>query len=640
MCGITGFYHSKDSPRQAQDLQVTLDAMTETIVHRGPDSKGTWIDNITGVGLGHQRLAIRDLSPTGHQPMTSSCDRYVIVYNGEVYSHQEIAKDLIQKGRYLKGKSDTEVILEACAEFGVEATVKRLIGMFAFALYDKKEQTLTLVRDRLGIKPLYYGVFNGLLIFGSELKSLRANKAWSPKMNRDAIAGLMRHKYIPAPESIYQNVYKLTQGCMLKINSQGEYKITPYWDLRTQIESFQTDHQLKTEKELLNELDILLNDAVKRRLVSDVPLGSLLSGGIDSSLVTALMAKNSEQKINTFSIGFHEPEYNEAPYAKQIAEHLGTHHTELYVDSHHALDLIHELPKWYDEPFADPSQIPTIMVCELVKQHATVVLSGDGGDELFAGYSHYQRSINSWNQIKHIPYPIRIGIAKLLGSTPKTILKNILGENLGVRNQKLAQLLQVKSPDDFYRQLFSVWPNPEAIVKNAHEIHNIGNDLTLINSMPSFLQRMMFIDTMTYLPDDILTKVDRASMRVALEARVPLLDHRLVEFAFQLPDSMKLKGQETKWALRQILYQYVPQHLIDRPKKGFGIPLNEWLTGPLRDWAEDLLSEQRLKSQGLFEYAPIRERWQAHLKYKHFGYSLWNVLMTQAWIEANPEVLI
>jgi len=647
MCGIAGIIQF-NSRRDHRGVQPTIDAMTDTLEHRGPNSRGTWVDLKSGVGFGHRRLAIRDLSQTGHQPMVSSCGRYVIVYNGEVYSHKEISLDLEKCGRRLRGSSDTEVILEACAEWGVEPTVKRLIGMFAFALFDRETGDTSLVRDRLGIKPVYWGLHDGQFIFGSELKALRAADGWSPRVDRNALAAFMRHNYIPAPHSIYQGVQKLEPGCVLKIGLDGVPHISRFWDLRSTVERGITSPSQASDQDMLHELDSLLSDAVQRRMVADVPLGALLSGGIDSSLVTALMAERSDRPINTFSIGFQEQEFNEAPYAREIAKHLGTHHTELYVEPGHALDLVERLPYWYDEPFADSSQIPTMMVCELTKKHVTVVLSGDGGDELFAGYNRYTLGLDMWNKASIAPYAVRSLLARLMLAQPTSWL-DALGRllpsrwrrpQLGNKLHKFAHAILLDDPDFMYRRMLSHWHEPDEIVIGAHEPKGILWDESVARTIPDFLDRMQFLDTATYLPDDILTKVDRASMSVALEARVPLLDHRIVELAWRMPRRMKLRDGQSKWALRQVLYKRVPRQLIERPKMGFGVPFDQWLRGPLRKWAEDLLDEQRLERQGLFVAKPIRERWQAHLEGANWGYPLWDVLMAQAWIEANPEVTL
>ena len=647
MCGIAGIIQF-NGRRGRRDIQFTIDAMTDALEHRGPNLRGTWVYREWGVGLGHRRLAIRDLSPTGHQPMVSSCGRYVMVYNGEVYSHKEIGLDLEARGRRLRGSSDTEVILEACAEWGVEPTVRRLIGMFAFALFDRETGETYLVRDRLGIKPVYWGLHEGQFIFGSELKALRAADGWSPRLDRNALAAFMRHNYIPAPHSIYQGVQKLEPGCILKIGRDGVPEISRFWHLRSMVEQGIASLSQASDQEILHELDGLLRDAVQRRMVADVPLGALLSGGIDSSLVTALMTEQSDRPINTFSIGFPEQEFNEAPYARAIAKYLGTHHTELYVESGHALDLVESLPYYYGEPFADSSQIPTLMVCKLTKKHVTVVLSGDGGDELFAGYNRYALGLDMWAKVGLAPYPVRRLLSRVLLGQPTDRL-DALGRllpsrwrlpQLGNKLHKFAHAVLLDDPDVFYRRMLSHWTEPDDLVIGGHEPKGILWDESVARTIPNFLDYMQFLDTATYLPDDILTKVDRASMSVSLEARMPLLDHRIVELAWRMPRRMKLRDGQSKWALRQVLYQRVPRQLIERSKMGFGVPLDQWLRGPLRKWAENLLDEQRLERQGLFVVRPIRERWQAHLEGRNWGYLLWDVLMAQAWIEANPEVTL
>jgi asparagine synthase (glutamine-hydrolysing) len=647
MCGIAGFMQIGPEIRSFPPPQV-LDRMTDTLEHRGPDARGTWYDAERGVGLGHRRLSIRDLSPTGAQPMTSSCGRFVIAYNGEVYSDREIAADLAQTRRRLRGHSDTEVILEACAEWGIERVVPRLIGMFAIALYDRQTGELVLVRDRLGIKPVYWGAVNGLLCFGSELKALRAVPGWTPTVDRAALASFMRHNYIPAPLTIYQNVNKLQPGMLLRARSDGSLRIEPYWDLRSIVERAITEPMAIRDEDVVDRLESLLVDAVRRRLVSDVPIGALLSGGIDSSLVSALMTETAAGKVNTFSIGFAEEGFDEAPYAREIARHLGTDHTELYAEARHALDMVEKLPTWYDEPFADSSQLPSALVCQLTRQHVTVVLSGDGGDELFAGYQRYQLALDMWAASKRTPSPLRNAFARGLLAVPQGML-NSFGEhlphrfrraNLGSKAQQYALAILGDDPDVLYRRMLSHWHEPDAIVVDGREMKGVLWDERLSDTVPHFLDRMMLLDTLTYLPDDILTKVDRASMSVALEARVPLLDHRVVEFAWSLPRHLKLRDGVSKWALREVLYRRVPRKLLERPKMGFGVPIAEWLRGPLRPWAEELLSEKRLVQQGLFNPLPVRERWQAHLDGTNWAYPLWNVLMAQAWLEANPEVQV
>lgn len=647
MCGITGIYQFS-SRNKVVDLQSTIGLMTDSLEHRGPDSRGTWLSDSGLLALGHRRLSIRDLSSAGNQPMTSSCGRYVIVYNGEVYSHDEIRKDLALTGRRVNGSSDTEIILEACAQWGVENALNKFIGMFAFALYDKVRESLYIVRDRLGIKPVYWGIVDNCLIFGSELKALTAAKFWKPKLDRNALSSFMRHNYIPAPYSIYQGVYKLEPGHLLKFDKGGDWEAKIFWDFRKIAEDGVSSLSSLPENETLDQLDELLSDSVSRRMVADVPLGALLSGGVDSSLVTALMAEKSERRINTFSIGFQEEEFNEAPYASEIAKHLATDHTELYVTSDLAMDLVEKLPYWYDEPFADSSQLPTALVCSLTKNHVTVVLSGDGGDELFAGYSRYFYGMGLWDKANIASSRLRNLIAYFILSQSVSRLDSI-GRMLpsrwrcphaGLKLHQFANSILNEDPDEIYRRMLSHWHTPDDIVIGGEESKGILWDKSVAKSIPFFLDRMQFFDTLTYLPDDILTKVDRASMSVALEVRVPLLDHRLVEFAWSMPRNMKVKNGNGKWALRQLLYKRVPKHLIDRPKMGFGVPFDLWIRGPMRDWVENLLDENRLENQGLFAVAPIRERWQAHLAGENWGYPLWNVLMAQAWIDANPEVEI
>lgn len=647
MCGITGFLALRSHIARLPSAEI-LDRMTDAIAHRGPDSRGTWYDAEHGVGLGHRRLAIRDLSPNGHQPMISSCGRFVIVYNGEIYSHLEIAHDLVSTGREVRGTSDTAIMLEAFSEWGVDTVVPRLIGMFAFALYDRQTGELALARDRLGIKPVYWGIVNGLLMFGSELKALRAMPDWQAKIDRDAAASFMRHNYIPAPHTIYRGIHKLEPGTILKIGRDGIPRITRYWDLRSIVEHSMTSLSTAPDEEVIVDLEVLLADAVRRRMVADVPLGTLLSGGVDSSVVTALMAEQSNRPINTYSIGFEENDFNEAPFAREVARHIGTDHEELYVKPGDALNLIEKLPYWYDEPFADSSQIPTLLVCELTRRNVTVVLSGDGGDELFAGYNRYTHGLAMWSKANIAPSPIRKAISRALLSQPTSRLdwlgrlapKSLQHNQLGNKLHKFAQAILIKDPNSMYRAMLSHWQQPNEVVLGADEPKGILWDHSVTRTVPNFLDRMQFLDTLTYLPDDILTKVDRASMSVALEVRVPLLDHRVVEMVWRLPRQMKLRDGETKWALRQVLYKRVPASLIERPKMGFGLPIAEWIRGPLRDWAESLLDETRLKKQGLLAPSPIRERWAAHLSGVDWGYPLWTVLMIQAWIDANPDVVL
>jgi asparagine synthase (glutamine-hydrolysing) len=645
MCGITGFIEH-DSSRDADRLGALVRDMTDTMVRRGPDSSGTWLDSDRGVALGHRRLSIRDLSQAGHQPMVSACERYVIVYNGEVYSHEEMRSDLERAGHRFRGTSDTEVILAGCAEWGVDAAAQRMIGMFAFALYDRRDRVLSLVRDRLGIKPLYWGSFPGVFLFGSELKPLRRHPGWTPVVDRDAVSAFMRHNYIPAPHSIYRGIRKLTPGTVLTVRDGVVGDERAFWSLADAASQGQRSRRPRPDADVVDELDTLLRDAVRRRLVADVPLGCLLSGGIDSSLVTAMMQHQSDRPVRTFSIGFREQGFDEAPYAKAIADHLGTDHTELYVDSSLALDVVPRLPHIYDEPFADSSQLPTFLVCELTRRHVTVVLSGDGGDELFAGYKRYELARTLYGAANTVPGWIRgsaAGIARYLSPAGwdhvgRLIPRRVRPVNFGARMHHIAERLSLSDPDAMYRQMLSHWHTPDALVLNAREPKGVLWDARVCQLVPDFAERMQYYDTLTYLPDDILTKVDRASMAVSLEARVPLLDHRVVEFAWTLPYTYKWRDGQSKWALRRVLDRYVPPSLIDRPKMGFGVPFDQWIRGPLREWAEHLLSEARLDRHQLLDPKPIRERWEAHLAGTNWGYPLWNVLMLNAWLEANSGV--
>jgi asparagine synthase (glutamine-hydrolysing) len=597
MCGITGFIE-RDSPRDTDRLAALIRDMTDTMVHRGPDSSGTWLDAERGVALGHRRLSIRDLSPAGHQPMVSACERYSIVYNGEVYSHEEMRADLEHAGHRFRGTSDTEVILAGCVEWGVEETARRLIGMFAFALYDRRERRLSLVRDRVGIKPLYWGNFPGLFLFGSELKPLRRHPGWTPAIDRDAVSAFMRHNYIPAPHSIYRGIRKLTPGTVLTVQDGVVGDERPFWSLDDVVARGLRSRRPRTDADVVDELDTLLRDAVRRRMVADVPLGCLLSGGIDSSLVTAMMQHQSDRPVRTFSIGFREQDFDEAPYAREVARHLGTEHTELYVDSSLALDVVPRLPNIYDEPFADSSQLPTFLVCELTRRHVTVVLSGDGGDELFAGYKRYELARSLWTGANCVPEWLRsptIAMARRVSPAGWDRLGHVIPRrvrpvNFGARMHQVADQLSLWDPDALYRQMLSHWQTPDALVLGAHEPRGVLWSEHSRQLVPDFNERMQYYDLLTYLPDDILTKVDRASMAVSLEARVPLLDHRVIEYSWTLPYTFKWRDNQSKWVMRRVLDRYVPQKLIDRPKTGFGVPFADWLRGPLRDWAENLLS--------------------------------------------------
>jgi asparagine synthase (glutamine-hydrolysing) len=637
MCGIAGFKVS--SYGSAESYQRIVSAMTDSLQHRGPDDDGVWVDAEAGVAFGHRRLSIVDLSPAGHQPMVSSDGRFIITFNGEIYNFKELRLELEARSVSLRGHSDTEVILEAFSIYGVEATVKRLIGMFSIGLWDRRERALTLVRDRLGIKPLYWAKFGDLFLFGSELKALRAHPGWSPKINRSAVASFMRHSYVPAPFSIYEGVRKLEPGMILTLPRGSEPRIERFWDARAIAKAGLEDPLQADDAELTDRLEALLRDAVARRMVADVPVGAFLSGGIDSSTVAALMKAANAGPVRTYTIGFDIPGFDEAAHSKAVARHLGTEHTELTVTAKQALDVIPQLPTMYDEPFADSSQIPTYLVSAMTRRHVTVALSGDGGDELFAGYNRYQLTTRLQRSFALLPRAMRLTMAKMITAVSadrwskllSVIPAGTLPRQIGDKLHKFANILPCNDGTEIYRRLVTHW-DPATIVPAAQESKGILWDRQVDVEFPHLLERMQLLDLVTYLPDDILTKVDRASMAVALEARVPLIDHRVVEFAWRLPRSAKIRGGVSKWLLRQVLYRHVPKALVERPKMGFAVPLGDWLRGPLRDWAENLLAEPRLRDAELLDPTRVRQVWNAHLSgQRNHEYMIWNVLMLEAW---------
>lgn len=652
MCGIAGFIDRR-IPRSAESLAHAVNRMTQALAHRGPDDSGHWLRAEAGIAIGHRRLSILDLSPSGHQPMSSVCGRYVIAFNGEIYNFRELRDELEKRGAApaWRGHSDTEVLLAAISCFGLEAAVKRCAGMFAFALWDSRESVLHLVRDRIGEKPLYYGQDGNAFLFASELKALRAYPEWRGEINRDALALYLRHSYVPAPYSIYANVHKLIPGTILSIkadaNSAHVRLSNPvaYWSPKVTAETGCANEAVQDDRQMTDDLERYLRQSIRRQMVADVPLGAFLSGGIDSSTVVALMQAQSDRPIRTFTIGFQEESYNEAEHAKAVARHLRTDHTELYVTPAEAMEVIPRLPQLYDEPFGDPSQIPTFLVCKLARRDVTVSLSGDGGDELFGGYNRYFWGRRIWQSIRWIPGRVRTGgasVLRMMSEGPWRGAIDRLGvvvprahrmRNIGDALQKLADIVDVAGPDDMYRRLVSHWKDPAAVVLGAKEPPTALTDRNQWAHLTDFTQRMMYLDVVSYLPDDILVKVDRAAMGVSLETRVPLLDHNLVEFAWRVPISMKIRNGQGKWLLRQVLYRYVPKELVERPKTGFGVPIDTWLRGPLRDWAESLLNETRIRADGLLKAEPIRQKWQEHLSgNRNWQYYLWDVLMFQAWL--------
>lgn len=651
MCGIAG---SIDTTRSSSssELDHLAEAMASTLAHRGPDGGGTWVDEGAGVCLGFRRLAIIDPSSQGDQPMTSGSGRYVVVFNGEIYNFGDLKLELEQRGHRFRGHSDTEVMLAAFDQWGFEDALERLNGMFGFALWDRLEQSLRLCRDRLGEKPLYYGMVGQSFVFGSELKALRQHPLFRADIDRDALSLFLRHNYVPAPYSIYRGISKLQPGSCVTVDQHGRVSpATPYWSLSNVARDGTASSPDGGDVEWVESLDRLLSDAVRMRMIADVPLGAFLSGGIDSSTIVALMQAHSSQPVRTFSIGFEDEEFNEARHAKVVANHLGTNHTELYITPDEARDVIPSLPAIYDEPFADSSQIPTFLVSKLARGHVTVALSGDGGDELFGGYTRYLQGRSIWRAVSWLPGPVRRKGADIATSIPPDRWASLLGRlqpvlpgSLRIRNpadklDKFASILRSQGADDVYRGLVSHWDDPTAVVLDAVEPPTALTDPTRRPSLARFSDRMMYLDTLSYLPDDILTKVDRASMAVSLEARVPFLDHRVVEFAWRVPFALKIRGGQGKWLLRQVLHRYVPPALVDRPKMGFGVPVAAWLRGPLRDWAEDLLATDRLEREGFLDPVPIRAKWVEHVSGRQdWQYHLWDVLMFQAWLREQKSV--
>lgn len=625
MCGIFGIFGGING-----HLGLDIERAYALLLHRGPDSQRNWQNQEDAVALIHHRLAIQDLTPAGQQPMESACGRYVIVFNGEIYNHLALRQEVESASGQLawRGHSDTETLLACIAAWGVEAALKRLVGMFAFGLWDKHEKSLTLARDRAGEKPLYYGWHQGALVFTSELKALRALDGFEGKVNRDALAIFLRHNYIPAPHTIYQGFYKLPPGHVVTLDrkdTQGVAPSRPYWSVNKAVEQGIASPFSGTPQQAVAELETRLQASVSGQMLSDVPLGAFLSGGVDSSVVVATMQAQASRPVKTFAIGFDDPRYNEAEHAAAVARHLGTDHTELYVSAKDALNLVPRLPSIYCEPFADSSQLPTFLVNKMAKQHVTVALSGDGGDELFGGYTPYQFAPRYWRLLSKVPRPLRAVCAAAIAHSPAPD-----------KFLKLAEVMAARSKEDFYRLMMSHWTEPEAVVRYAQELASVLNSPELWPKTDSYEHWMMAMETQMYMPDDILVKVDRAAMANSLETRVPLLDHRIIEFAWKLPLNMKIRDGKGKWVLREVLYKHVPRELIERPKKGFSVPLGDWLKGPLRDWAEALLDEKRLMSEGYFYPAPVRKAWKQHIKgQRDNSGKLWSVLMFQAWLDAQ-----
>ena len=643
MCGVAGFLFTH---RETDDPRGVVSRMAESLRHRGPDDGGSWVDETVGVALGHRRLTVIDLSADGRQPMISHDERYVLSYNGEIYNFIELRDELTREGARFNGRSDTEVLLAAVGRWGLEAAVRRFVGMFAFALWDRTERTLHLARDRLGEKPLYYGWCGKSFLFGSELKALRAHPDWVGEISADALSAYMKLGCVPAPYSIYKGIHKLPPASILSLRAQDAPGHLPgpcaYWSAHDVVRHTSTDRGTISDDEALDQLEEVLKRAVRQMLRSDAPLGAFLSGGVDSSTVVALMKAESDVPVRTFSIGFHEKSYDEAHHAREMARHLETEHTELYAGPGEALEVIPRLPRLYDEPFADPSQIPTHLLCALTREHVTVVLSGDGGDELFGGYNRHFWTVKVWKWTHLLPERVKTRISKGLTTQHPELARyyekispllprRYRFETAGEKFLKLASLLGATNLNEMYERLRMYGDASDCL-----HAHLDPESAFAPIPAPSDLhpaEKMMYRDMVEYLPDDILVKVDRASMGASLEVRAPYLDPRVVEFVWSLPLRLKLRGGEGKWILRQLLPRYIPASLIQRPKMGFAVPIGEWLKGPLNDWAEDLLGESRLREEGFFHPGSIRRMWEQHESgTRNWQFCLWGLLMFQAWL--------
>jgi asparagine synthase (glutamine-hydrolysing) len=648
MCGIAGILLA--TPRSK--ALGSIERMTEALRHRGPDAGARIIDESVGIALGHRRLAIIELSERGAQPMRSADGRYVIVFNGEIFNHLHLRRELELRGAVeWQGTSDTETLIECFAGWGVAATLQKCVGMFALALWDRRERRLTLARDRFGEKPLFYGyVGHGdatALVFGSELKALRAFEGFQNPIDRDSLALFLRYSYVPTPWSIYRDVFKLEPGSIIELTAdqvaRRRRKIERYWTYENVVAAGLAN-PLPDEASALDALERALSEAVGLQLIADVPVGAFLSGGIDSSIIAALMQSQSRRRVKTFTVGFDEADFNEAPHAREVAHHLGTEHCEIRVTPKEARAVIPNLPIMYDEPFGDSSQIPTSIICAAAQREVRVVLSGDAGDEMFGGYNRYTIGPKLWDRLSTVPSALRCVLGRGLAAMPDAGWSMVaqlpgLGRAVAPFSDKAyklsATLSTMNSVEDLYRGLVSEWSSENVPVLRAKNRKTLLDDFAFASIILEPTHRMMLLDGVTYLPDDILAKVDRAAMAVGLETRVPLLDHRVAEVACRLPLSMKVRNHQGKWALRQILYRHVPRELVERPKSGFAIPVGQWLRGPLCDWADNLLAERRLNEQGYFDVAVIRNLWSEHLSGRRdWTARLWNILMFQSWLDA------
>lgn len=655
MCGIAGIVDHRLAGNGTEAARIAA-LMSDQLRHRGPDSHGVWTDEPAGLALAHRRLAIVDLSPDGGQPMVSGSGRYVITYNGEIYNFATLRDELLRSGAAFRGHSDTEVLLALIERYGLAEAIRRSVGMFAFALYDRHERRLHLVRDRLGKKPLYFGQIGGAFVFASELKAIVRHPRFGGEIDRDALAAYFRHLYVPAPWSIWRGIYKLPPGSMLAIDVERNGsepagalldRIETYWDARTIAEEGAADPLALSAEQSVDRLEEVLSLAVRERMMADVPLGAFLSGGIDSSVVVALMQRQASSPVKTFSIGFDEAFYDEAEAARKVAAHLGTDHHEALVGPDDTLSVVPVLADMFDEPFADPSAVPTYLVSKLARRDVTVCLSGDGGDELFSGYGRYALADNLGRAIDRFPGWLRTTASSGIRTVPTPLwdaalqmlptrsIAGLRGGYSGHRLHKLADLLASADRDELYHSLQSATERP------ADWVHGGAEALPPFATPPSGtrlahpIHRMMYWDTVTYLPDDILVKVDRASMAVSLEARAPLLDHRVAELAWTIPLQTHRRDGKGKWLLRQLFARHLPAEWSKRQKQGFSVPVSEWLRGPLRSWAEALLDPERLEAEGILQPRPITRLWQDHLSGRRdYGAQIWAVVMFQAWREA------
>src|SRR5687768_8805943 len=642
MCGFAGFWTSPLMPKE--DLTRHAERMTAPITHRGPDDAGVWVDEQAGVAFGFRRLAIVDLSPHGHQPMHSASGRFVVLFNGEVYNFRDLRHELEQHGHQFRGGSDTEVVLAAFEQWGIRPALTRFIGMFAIAIWDTALRQLSLVRDRLGKKPLYVYAEPGLLSFGSELKALVAGPSFDSTIDHDALASYLRYLYVPAPKCIFRRAMKVMAGHILTIRSADAplSPSDPYWSLTSVARAGLGNPVSSSEQETVEDLEALLGEAVRCRMHADVPIGALLSGGVDSSLVAALMQQASTRPIKTYTIGFSEGAFDEAHHAARVAAHLGTDHTEVCLTGEDARSLVPTLPDIFDEPLADPSQLPTLLVSQLARKEVTVALSGDGGDELFGGYNRYVYGVRVLARVNRIPRQVRRCVAAGIGGMPPSawnrfnraatvLMPGVSAGRVHERAQKVGNLMMAATEAGMYRSLLSAWQEPQRLVPGCTRGEHPGD--ILAGDEPShLLDRMMLADQIAYLADDLLAKLDRASMSVSLEVRAPLLDHRVAELSWRLPRDLKLRGSVGKWILRQVLYRHVPRELVERPKMGFSVPIDRWLRGPLRAWADGLLSRNELARDGIINPDPVIAAWNSLKNEGHaMGSGLWAVIMFQAW---------